>query len=271
MSANALAGRHDQPEGQQPLPADQNTPPVPESNQLTPQPAPQPVQTPIQPEAEKLPDGSAEFVQAQKDGSETVKQFGLEPEAIETEWFSNGGKLTEDTYKVFESKGISRAMVDNYGKMLEQGQKQQTQSQQQKIIQAEQAYISAVDAHTGGREKTAELMLFLSSGAIPANEQQALFQQLDIGDVETAKIAMNRIKTLHEGRYGREGRPLNGGDLGHYATGDIFNTGDEALMAYTACDRGDPRQTQMRRDQVMAKLTKTNQMRAARGQAPLKI
>ncbi len=285
MSANALAGQvnpdRQQNSGQQTMP-EQNIPAAAAQQNQTFQPPEQSLQPPVDNGASQVPKSAEgdievspaelpEFEQTQQETSEVIKKFGLDPSAIEKEWFQNNSKLSEDSYKAFEAKGIPRSLVDQHGRMLEQRQAQQFKERQETVKQAEAAYVAAVDAHTGGREQTQELFTFLNSGAVPAQEQTALFTQLDSGDIETAKIAINRIKTLHELRYGRAGKPLNGGDYAYSGGGDVFTSGDEAFIAYKACEQGDPRQVGMRRKLVMEKLFRTNQLRAARGQQPLQI
>ncbi len=234
-------------------PPENTVPPV-----VSPVPGPQgqPV-TEKNPEAPKL-DEKPTHEQLSKDAQTVLETVKLDSSAVEQEWFANGGKLNEATYEAFAKAGISKDIVDNYGKMLQSSQQQSIESQRS-------AYQTAVDESSGGRDKTVELIGFLNSGAVSANEYQTLYNQLNSGNSVQGVAAINRLKTLHAERYGNKGNMLQGVQM---PVGDVFNSIEEAQLAFNETMKGDPREREMKQKIVMDKLQKTNKARVARGERP---
>ncbi len=232
----------------------------------------QPQAQPALPENSKPPEQPADTAEEKKpdevtheqmatDAKKVLETVKLDSAAIEKEWFGNDGKLNEETYKAFEEIGISKDIVDNYGRMMQE--KQSANFEQEKA-----AYITAVDAVSGGREKTVELISYLNSGAVAANEVQILKQQLDSGNKDVAILAIKRIQNLHAERYGTQGKPIQGMHGPVTSSGDIFSSLADAQLAFNKTLQGDPRETKMRQEQWNEKLMKTNKIRKARGEQP---
>ena len=182
----------------------------------------------------------------------------LDSATVEKEWFDNGGKLTDDTYSALEKAGISRDIVDNYGKMLQTSQQQSFETQKTN-------YQSAIDNVTGGREETVKLVEFLNSGAIPSSEYQALYAQLDRGDVKQGEAAIRRLQNLYSEKYGKDGTPVQGLHANTATYGDVFNSSNEVSLAFKEASNVAPGNREKAQDDVVEKLSRTNATRRARG------
>ena len=233
-------------------------PPVQENKNIevppqTNMPQPEQNQIPVKKEPEQ-----PTHEQLSNDAKSVLETVKLDSATVEKEWFDNGGKLTDDTYSALEKAGISRDIVDNYGKMLQTSQQQSFETQKTN-------YQSAIDNVTGGREETVKLVDFLNSGAIPSSEYQALYAQLDRGDVKQGEAAIRRLQNLYSEKYGKDGTPVQGLHANTATYGDVFNSSNEVSLAFKDASKGDPRTKDQRQDIVLEKLSRTNEARKARG------
>ncbi len=230
-----------------------------------PQPQQNPQQTPQNP-AEKPAETEADKLTGmQNQTQDFLKGKGFEPASLEKEWAANNGKLSEDTYKKFAELGLSKELVDSHASMMSQ---MQSKVQQQAVAD----YQTAMDAHTGSRQNTAQLVQYLKSGAVPINEAVVLNQQLASGNAEQGKMALTRIQNLMQSRFGQQGSLIEGDNTPAPAgtPNGMFSNLNEVMQEARRINKL-PRFKAEEQSAFLDRLAQTNNWRKARGLPRLDI
>lgn len=133
------------------------------------------------------------FTQANQSDTQVekaVKAAGLTPEDIApmSEEFATTGQLSEKSYKVFESRGIPRQMVDAFVA----GQKAVADAQ-----------VSQVYSATGGQEQYQEMISWAGEN-LPPDEIEAFDNLIESGNQASILMA---VRGLHARYSSANGRP----------------------------------------------------------------
>lgn len=173
--------------------------------------APKAEETPAAPAA--TPPTPLTTEQAEK----AVVDAGLDLSKLEAEYTANGGKLSEDSLKALEAKGLSREQVNSY-------------------IAGQEALASNLRTSfatiAGGEEKLKAVLAWAQTN-LTASESAAYNAALDTGNVETAKMLMEGINQRYVRVNGSEPALISAGN--GTRVGDVrpFTSSSEIATAFS--------------------------------------
>lgn len=139
-------------------------------------------------ETPQSPQGNAQEQQAR----EAVADAGINYDALSTE-FAENGTLSDDSYKLLESKGIPRDMVDAYI----EGQNAIADALTSKVFQI-----------AGGEEPYRQMLDWAKTNLSP--QEQAAYDRAIYADAASASLAVQGLVAKYQQENGRFGSLING-------------------------------------------------------------
>lgn len=149
---------------------------------------------------QQSPQGNAQEQQAR----EAVQQVGIDYDALTNE-FAENGTLSEDSYKLLESRGIPREMVDTYIA----GQNAIAEQLTSKVFEI-----------AGGEEQYRQMIDWAKQNLTP--QEQAAYDRAIYADPASASLAVQGLAAKYTAANGRFGSLINGksgtGNVAGYAS-----------------------------------------------------
>lgn len=145
---------------------------------------------------------------------QAVEQADLDFDAL-TKEFRENGKLSEESYKALEAKGISRSVVDAYV----EGQK------------ALANQLRARVAASVGGEETLNAVLEWAGGVLTEAEIEAYDNVLASGDENAIRLAVMGLHARYAAEHGQEPSLVGGGGNTGGPTVRPFNSNEEIVAA----------------------------------------
>lgn len=177
-----------------------------------------------------------------------MQQAGLSSAELVTEFESNDGELSEESYAAFEKAGFPRDVVRSYlnGVKAQNGETAD-------IVDAE---VNAIMKLAGGEAEYTNMLRWMAT-SLPKAEQEAFDSAVMSGNVAAAKFAVETMAGRFVRANGSEGKSLAGRSVG----GDVSAgyTHKDQMMA----DMSDPRyhKDQSFRDSVALKIKNSTFMK----------
>jgi capsid assembly protein len=149
--------------------------------------------------------------------TKVATEAGLDLSKLEAEYTANGGKLTEESLKALEAKGLSRDQVSNY-------------------IKGQEAIATQLrtDFTTiAGGEAELKAVLTWAHSNLSEAESKAYNDALDSGNVSLAKIMMEGITSRYVAVNGRDPNFLGGGNAARGGDVRPFQSNAEIAAAFS--------------------------------------
>ena len=163
-------------------------------------------------------------------------------------WYENKA-LPDDAYASLEQAGYPRELVDEICKSVEV-------SSQFKANQQVAAFQSSVAEHVGGKDTLERLIKYTDSPNFDPKVRAEIDSLIDVNNPAAAKLAMEKVKSMYEKEFGRDGNQLGGAKSAGAAAGDVFTSRSEQSKAFIAARQsGD----NSRLSQVRQKAARTSQ------------
>ncbi len=180
------------------------------------------------PEGEQQPAGTDTEKKELEKAAETT---GHSMEELSEAWYQNKA-LPDDAYESLAQAGYPRELVDEICKSVEA-------SNQFKANQQLAEFQNEIAAHVGGREELEKLLKYTDSPNFDPQVRQEIDKLIDVNNPAAAKLAMEKVKSMYEKEFGRDGNPI-GGAKSTGAAGDVFKSRSEQSKAFiSARNSGD--------------------------------
>ena len=171
---------------------------------------------------ERKPAGEEEHSELEK-AAETT---GHTMEELSAAWYANKS-LPDDAYASLEQAGYPRELVDEICKSVEV-------SSQFKANQQFVSFQNEVAEHVGGKDTLERLIKYTDSPNFDPKVRAEIDSLIDVNNPAAAKLAMEKVKSMYEKEFGRDGNPLGGEKSTGGAAGDVFTSRSEQSKAFIA-------------------------------------
>lgn len=129
---------------------------------------------------------------------------------LSDEWFANGRKYTEETYKKFEALGISRDLLNEQSNMREELSVLKAERQKNEVL-----------GIVGGEDGYSKVRNWAATNLSP-EEQSAYNLQVNSDDLGIVKAAVQGLHARYLNSVGNEPKQLKTGQADSGSTTDVF-------------------------------------------------
>ena len=186
---------------------EETAPPVPEGEQ--------------QKESEQIkPEDQGKKEDALEKAAEST---GYTMDALSESWDKNK-ELPADAYESLAQAGYPRELVDQVCQKLEL-------SNQLEATQKIASFQSDIASHVGGADVLENLIKYTDSPAFDPKVRAEIDSLINIDNPAAAKLAMEKVKSMYEKEFGKDGNPI-GGAKNTGAVGDVFTSRSEQSKAF---------------------------------------